>query len=262
MHEIPEQEIDKLTPGEAKTLKAVAGVGLVAFTAFMMVNWQRVLSQHALAEAQQAETTEVAKKPAASSTAPSTTTTTSSATTSSTTASSAEDSPAAESTVSTSSTSSETPSQLAGTPATTVAAATSDASDSESAGSVTGSVTTGDVSESTIATSDIEESEPAARITNSEQVQTLNESLYEKVDQAWTEVPTFTNNLVYLVKVQSDGIVSEYQPINQSAIDFLNETPMDQVTNETAASASKPVADFVVVLTPSGQLEVSPWIAE
>lgn len=110
------------------------------------------------------------------------------------------------------------------------------------------------------------QSEPApvmavsvASITDPAMIQELNNQVYNKIDQTWTEVPTFTQNLVYQVNVTESGAIASYEPITQSAKDYSNEIPLPSLIESD--SNSDKMAQFVVVFTPGGQLEVSPWIA-
>lgn len=96
-------------------------------------------------------------------------------------------------------------------------------------------------------------------ITDEATIQTLNSQVYNQIDQTWTTNPTFTANLVYQVKVTEAGAIASYEPITQAAQDYSNEIPLPSLTDRDSNSAK--MANFVVVFTPGGQLEVSPWIA-
>jgi hypothetical protein len=63
---------------------------------------------------------------------------------------------------------------------------------------------------------------------------------------------------VYKVTVDAEGSIVDYQPIHQAAVDYLNETPLDGASSNSTASGT----DFMVVMTPSGILEVNPWIGK
>lgn len=98
-----------------------------------------------------------------------------------------------------------------------------------------------------------------ATITDAATIQELNSQVYNQIDQNWTEVPTFTQNLVYQVKVTESGAIAFYKPITQSAQDYSNEIPLPSLIDSD--STSDKMAKFIVVFTPGGLLEVSPWIA-
>ncbi len=120
--------------------------------------------------------------------------------------------------------------------------------------SVTPSVETTSVAPTAITTLE-------AEITDPELLKVLNQKLYNQVDQAWQTIPTFSDTLVYQVKVQENGEIADYSPLNQAAIQHLSEVPIDTLQDKKAGNVAAKVAKFLVVLTPSGSLQVNPWIA-
>ncbi|MDZ8184775.1 MAG: DUF4335 domain-containing protein [Nostoc sp. ChiSLP02] len=104
-----------------------------------------------------------------------------------------------------------------------------------------------------------------AKITDSNTVKGLNQKLYNTVRQAWSGKPTFTRDLKYRVAVNKDGVIADYEPLNQVAFDYFRETPLPQMFNaiygsNTAAPDNKePLAHFQVIFQPSGKLEITPW---
>jgi len=99
----------------------------------------------------------------------------------------------------------------------------------------------------------------APAITDSGMINQLNGQVYATIDQSWVTNPTFTNNLVYQIKVTEAGAIAAYDSINQSAEDYSSEIPLPTLVASDANSEK--MAKFLVVFTPGGQLEVSPWIA-
>ncbi|HAT12315.1 MAG TPA: hypothetical protein DCS91_00760 [Microcoleaceae bacterium UBA11344] len=83
--------------------------------------------------------------------------------------------------------------------------------------------------------------------------------MYAQIDQSWSTTPTFTESLTYRVKVQQNGDIVQFDPTNQAAKDFLQETPLPvlQIPAGTPAGAEK-TAEFQVTFSPSngGKLEV------
>lgn len=120
--------------------------------------------------------------------------------------------------------------------------------------SVTPSVETTSVAPTAITTLE-------AEITDPELLKVLNQKLYNQVDQAWQTSPTFSDNLVYQVKVQENGEIADYSPLNQAAVQHLSEVPIDTLQDKKSGDVAAKVAKFLVVLTPSGSLQVNPWIA-
>lgn len=98
-------------------------------------------------------------------------------------------------------------------------------------------------------------------ITDRTQIQELSLKLYDRIDRGWQTRPTFTQNLVYRVSASLDGAIANFEPLNQLAKDFTQETPLPNMlkSSQTGSSeATVPAAKFTVVFAPSGVLEVNP----
>ncbi|MCT7985035.1 hypothetical protein NG796_17320 [Laspinema sp. A4] len=109
----------------------------------------------------------------------------------------------------------------------------------------------------------LSEPAPTPAITDPATLTSLSQKLYEQIDGNWKSYPTFTSNLVYQVQVQQDGAIAGYDSLNQPAEDYLGETPLPELTSNTAPLAetsTEPQAKFLVLLMPSGTLEISPWV--
>ena len=104
--------------------------------------------------------------------------------------------------------------------------------------------------------------EPEAEITDPDLIASLNQKLYNEVDQAWRQIPTFSDNLVYQVKVQENGEIADYAPLNEAAANHLSEVPIDELYNKKAEMLSEKVANFLVILSPGGTLQVNPWLGK
>ncbi len=107
--------------------------------------------------------------------------------------------------------------------------------------------------------------EPVAppAITDSATLATLSQKLYEQIDGNWNSYPTFTSNLVYQVQVEQDGAIASYDSLNQTAEDYLGETPLPKLSAANPSlteTSTQPQAKFLVLLMPSGTLEISPWV--
>ncbi len=102
----------------------------------------------------------------------------------------------------------------------------------------------------------------AAAITEPAQLEALNKTLSEKIQQNWQQTPTFTENLIYLVKVNSAGAITGYEFGNQAASEYAKETPLpglvDSATSAAAPDAKESLANFQVVFTPTGEVQVTP----
>jgi hypothetical protein len=92
----------------------------------------------------------------------------------------------------------------------------------------------------------------------------LNRNLYKQIQQRRTEITKFPEELVYRVAMRPDGTIVNYEPHNQPAQEYLNQTPLPNlgaanVPTDATGVNQQPVAYFKVVFTPKGVLQVSPW---
>jgi hypothetical protein len=103
------------------------------------------------------------------------------------------------------------------------------------------------------------------KITETSQIKDLNQKLYSTIRQNWSDRPTFTSDLKYRVAVNKEGVMADYEPLNQVAFDHFRETPLPQLfqsvygSNVAAPNNKEPLAHFKVVFTPKGELEVTPF---
>lgn len=105
--------------------------------------------------------------------------------------------------------------------------------------------------------------------TNNEIVDTpslkvLNRNLHNQIKQRRAEITQFPEELVYRVAMRPDGTVVNYEPRNETAREYLNQTPLPNLGTANIPPNSpevnqQPVAYFKVVFTPKGVLQVSPW---
>jgi len=84
----------------------------------------------------------------------------------------------------------------------------------------------------------------------------LTATLYDAIDQSWTQSPRFDEALEYLVQVSPDGEIVGFEGLTADGQDFTDNLPLDEL--KTSATPDR-VADFKVLFRPSGVLEVSPW---
>ncbi len=108
----------------------------------------------------------------------------------------------------------------------------------------------------------INRANPIAAITEREQIGLLNQKLYNQIAQNWQpRQRLFEQKLVYRVKMSQEGTIVNYEPVNQAASNYLQETPLSNLSNsvQTGSITNQSLIDFEVVLTPQGILEVAPW---
>jgi hypothetical protein len=104
-------------------------------------------------------------------------------------------------------------------------------------------------------------------ITDAAAISSLNEQLYQQIRDRWSGTPTYQQELVYRVGVTENGVIADYEPKNQPAWDYVEQTPLESLLKPEEAGIGqedagllpqKPLAQFRVVFKPSGVLEVSP----
>ncbi|MGL5508443.1 MAG: DUF4335 domain-containing protein, partial [Microcoleaceae cyanobacterium] len=99
------------------------------------------------------------------------------------------------------------------------------------------------------------------KISDPIELQDLLDKTYKQLDKGWAKSPEFQVDLVYRVSVGKDGAIVGYKPINAEASDQVNQIPLPDLLYQPAGgrTPNEPLADFKVVFTPSGVLQVSPW---
>ncbi|MGL5193805.1 MAG: hypothetical protein ACRC8Y_09385 [Chroococcales cyanobacterium] len=92
-------------------------------------------------------------------------------------------------------------------------------------------------------------------------IETLNQSLYEQIDRNWNTYPTFTQDLAYRVQINEQGEIVSYEPVDPVAQQYTNELPLSDLseTQPAGSATAQPLANFRVVFTPDGILQVNPW---
>ncbi|MFB2770547.1 DUF4335 domain-containing protein [Pelatocladus sp. BLCC-F211] len=104
-----------------------------------------------------------------------------------------------------------------------------------------------------------------AKISDANQVKQLNQQLYDGIRQNWHGKPSYTIDLKYRVAVNKDGLITDYEPLNQVAFDYFRETPLPQMfqssnsSNQSVSINKEPLAHFQVIFQPTGKLEITPW---
>lgn len=103
----------------------------------------------------------------------------------------------------------------------------------------------------------------APEITDTTTINSLNGELYQQIDTTWQQIPSFSESLVYKVKVTKEGAIAKYEHINKAGSDYIQETPLPNLSSFASEQISSvPTAEFLVVLAPTGVLQVSPWVGE
>jgi len=97
-------------------------------------------------------------------------------------------------------------------------------------------------------------------ITDPAQLSTLKLQLRDNLASAWTQPTDFQEDLVYQVSAAQNGDILGFRYMNQSAVNYANQTPLPDLQYKPAEQTDpEPVGLFRVVFTPGGVVQVSPW---
>lgn len=102
----------------------------------------------------------------------------------------------------------------------------------------------------------------APKITDPSQLDALNQKLYNQLNQAWKTRSTVEQDLIYRVGVAADGVIVGYKAVNPPASDRIQQTPLPNLLSNPAAeraATQELLAQFKVVFTDTGVLQVSSW---
>lgn len=103
----------------------------------------------------------------------------------------------------------------------------------------------------------------APEIKDATEIGALQKKLYSQINDAWKNRTLVTQDLVYRLGVSKDGAIVGYKPVNPAASTNAKLTPLLDLLSIPAANASQPdsepIAQYKVVFTSSGVLEVAPW---
>ncbi len=98
-----------------------------------------------------------------------------------------------------------------------------------------------------------------SQITDPSVLDNLNQNLYDLIDRNWKTTPTFDGDLLYRVGVSEDGKIADYEPLNQSAYKYLDRTPLPSLREKERSLFNQAQAQFQVVFTPIGTIQITPW---
>jgi len=100
----------------------------------------------------------------------------------------------------------------------------------------------------------------AVPITDPGEIEQLKGKLSQQIDGVVKNKPPVDAELVYRVSVAQDGAIVGYKSENSAAVD-TSETPLSELLYKPVGSRppAEPLADFRVVFTPDGNVQVTPW---
>jgi Domain of unknown function (DUF4335) len=105
-----------------------------------------------------------------------------------------------------------------------------------------------------------------AKITEANSVTELTNKLTESIKQnSGGTTTTHEKDLLYRVAVNKDGVIADYEPLNQPAFDSFRETPLPKMfqavygNNVAAPKNKEALAHFQVEFKTNGELQITPW---
>ncbi|KJH73479.1 DUF4335 domain-containing protein [Aliterella atlantica] len=103
---------------------------------------------------------------------------------------------------------------------------------------------------------------PAPAITDPTQIEALNKKLYEQLNTAWKTRATLDRDLSYQVVVSPQGAIVGYKSVDATANEQIERTPLRSLLKpplNTPNSTPQPVAQYRVVFTKGGQVQITNW---
>jgi hypothetical protein len=112
---------------------------------------------------------------------------------------------------------------------------------------------------SPLSTGDLKSSEATTpKITNPAEIESLSTKLYDQINTSWKSRPNLEQDLMYRVTVGKDGAIVGYKPVSPEGADD-QKTPLPDLLYKPVGgqSTGEPLADFRVVFTKGGVLQIS-----
>ncbi|HLO48518.1 MAG TPA: DUF4335 domain-containing protein [Kamptonema sp.] len=100
----------------------------------------------------------------------------------------------------------------------------------------------------------------APRITDPAEIEQVSGKLYDQINTGWKNRSGLGKDLTYRVTVAKDGAIVGYKPVSPEKADD-KQTPLPELLYKPVGTRQigEPLADFRVVFTTGGVLQVSPW---
>jgi hypothetical protein len=100
----------------------------------------------------------------------------------------------------------------------------------------------------------------AAEITNGEDLETLGKQLRDQLEKNWAPNVALPKDLTYRVGVSRAGAILGYKPVGQDSLENARKTPLlELIARQGDRPQNEPLAQFKVLFTASGGVEVAPW---
>ncbi|NJK77023.1 MAG: DUF4335 domain-containing protein [Microcoleus sp. SU_5_6] len=103
--------------------------------------------------------------------------------------------------------------------------------------------------------------EAAGPITDPAEIDLLRGKLSEQIDGVLKDKPAVENESIYRVSVAKDGAIVGYKSENAGTVDRTSDELLAELLYKPVGSRSpeESLADFRVVFTPGGSVQVAPW---
>jgi hypothetical protein len=97
-------------------------------------------------------------------------------------------------------------------------------------------------------------------IADKAEIDRLRQGLFDRLDASWLTTPTYSEALTYRVNVTKDGAIASYEPKNKASVEFVSEIPLpaESELDKNKVDRSAPTAQFDVVFSETGMLDVTP----
>lgn len=106
---------------------------------------------------------------------------------------------------------------------------------------------------------------PAPPITDPTQLEALNKQLYQQLLSAWKTRATLDRDLSYQVVVSPQGAIVGYKGVDATANEQIDRTPLRSLLKPpltTPNPTPQPVAQYRVVFTKGGNIQITNWEAK
>jgi hypothetical protein len=137
------------------------------------------------------------------------------------------------------------------------------ASDTSSPSATSDSQASASPTSSPPSASELEEALASAQeISDPTELNYLQLNLRKKLNQAWKDRGEVDDDLEYQLSVGKDGAIIGYKPIDETPVAADKQTPLPEllyIPTEGGVAKQEAIAQFRVVFTDNGVLQISPW---
>jgi hypothetical protein len=102
----------------------------------------------------------------------------------------------------------------------------------------------------------------APLITDADEIEALTQDVRQNISAAWNREHTFDEDAIFRAGVAENGDILGFRQANQTATDYVDETPMLELLYIPVGENNRidePMVEMRIVFTPDGVVQVSPW---